>query len=164
MAKKHMPKKPRPVANKLPLVQVAALCEHVLQEKDGVMSAIRIFDRLNIPRPGSPPPGLAPDAPPLLPVKFLIALKSGSVRGKRTIKVIYICPDGTTGQAVEAVGVFEGGEQGVQIHGAFVIPVKTEGLYWCDVLVNGMQVTRVPLRIDFTKPPPEEDKTSKGTG
>ena len=40
-----------------PYLAAAVLCEKVLQEKDGVLSAIRLVDRFIITASGTQPPG-----------------------------------------------------------------------------------------------------------
>jgi len=43
-----------------PYVQVAAFCERVLEEKDGVLTAVRIIDRFTQVRPAPSQAGFVP--------------------------------------------------------------------------------------------------------
>ena len=67
--------------NKEPFVQAAVICENVLQDKDGVISAIRIVDRFIV----QTPPGAPPDARGAIQFKVLLSLKSGAVKGKSKV-------------------------------------------------------------------------------
>ncbi len=67
-----------------PFLQMAVFCEKVLQERDGVLSAIRIVDRFMHSLSGAEAPEIMP--PIKTEVSILIGLKSGSVRGKQELK------------------------------------------------------------------------------
>lgn len=138
------------MANTKPFVALACFCENVLEESDGVVSAIRIVDIYTIP----PPPDnvqLAPDAiRGIILLKGLIALKAGDVKGPGTIHLIMqrvtgertaISPE--QGWPVEMLG----GENGVNIRLQFPLGVKNFGLIWFDVLWGDDVLTRIPLML-----------------
>ncbi len=139
------------MANTKPFVQVAALCEKILEEQDGVISAIRLVDTFNV---SAPPPGLSPDAPPVVEVNGLIALKSGDLVGKFTVGLVM---ENTIGErkSLSPEGgwpvVFNGGEHGIQLKLSFNVGVKNFGLCWFDVLFENEVLTRIPLRIRATE-------------
>jgi hypothetical protein len=155
MAKTAVAKKLKFPRNTLPYVQAAAFCEQILEDKDGVMSAIRMFDRVSVPTPGAPPPGVSADALPAIMVKVLLLLKSGSVKGRKNVKVLSESPNGFNRSTAEASADFSGDEWGVNLQFQMSIPLEGEGLYWCNVLVGNALVTRMPLRITYVNPPPE---------
>ena len=109
-----------------------------------------MFDQLAIAEIPPPP---QPDMKPSLPLKLLVGLKSGSVKGERKIKIVGRSPSGQVGESVETPAVFNGGEHGVMLQVLMTMVLAGEGLYWFDVLVNGAIVTRLPLRISYPKPP-----------
>jgi hypothetical protein len=162
MAKKVVVKKLKVPRNTLPYVQVAAFCENILEDKDGVISAIRLFDRVNVPPPPPPPPEAGPDALPAIKVNVLVVLKSGSVKGRKTVKLISESPNGSNRFTVETPSEFNGGEWGVKIQIQMVIPIEGEGLYWCNVLVNDAIVTRMPLRVVYADSPTESQEKTTG--
>jgi hypothetical protein len=137
--------------NVLPYVQAAVFCEQVLEDKEHVLSAIRIFDRLYVPGPmPQMPAGMEFQSGVI--VKVLVMLKSGSLKGKRKIKLVPTYPSGKNGPHAETQVPFEGGENGVNIQAQLTFQVEGEGIYWCDVLVNEELLTRMPLRISYMKP------------
>ena len=75
-----------------PHLQMAVFCEKVLQEKDGVLSLIRIIDRINRTAAG-------PEAPEAMPpfdyqLTSVITLKSGNARGGVQVEIE---PEGPSG-------------------------------------------------------------------
>jgi hypothetical protein len=132
-----------------PYVNVAAFCEKVLQEHDGVLSMVRIIDTLNVQFQG-------PEAPDELPpstvvgATLVIMLKAGEARGGQVVQVVLERPDGVRSPGPETSANFSIGPNG----GAnLVLPMQIEatsaGLYWADVLVNTRLVARVPLQITY---------------
>src|SRR5437762_3193915 len=135
------------MANKRPFVAVAAFCEKLLEEKDGVMTAIRIVDTYFVP-PVSP--NMPPDAMPVAEINGLIALKSGDLIGKFTVGLVMENTKGERKTLSPEGGwpvVFNGGEHGVQIKLDFHVAIKNLGLCWFDVLFGDEVLTRIPLRI-----------------
>ncbi len=137
--------------NTKPYVAAACFCETVLQEPDGVITAIRIVDTYNIAPP--PPRAIVPEGAPQyghVLVSGLISLKSGDVIGEGRIGLIM---HKTTGEVVTlspAEGwpaVMKGGEHGFNIKLRFALGVNNFGLLWFDVTWDGEVLTRIPLRL-----------------
>jgi len=139
------------MANTKPFVTVACICEQVLEEPDGVMSAIRIVDTVTI-GPPMPPDFVLPQSgiQGVVTVKGLIALKSGDVVGNGKVELVM---HSSTGEVVTLSPedgwpvVMKGGEHGFQIKINFVLGVKNFGLIWFDVTWNGEVLTRFPLKL-----------------
>ena len=79
-----------------PYLSVAAFCEQVIEDKSGVLSLIRIVDRLNVAVQG-------PDAPPEMPPSnfnwtLVLTLKSGDARGSAEVKIVPELPSGVSMQ------------------------------------------------------------------
>jgi hypothetical protein len=132
-----------------PHIQLAVLCEKVLIERDGVPSIIRIIDRFNIS-------GSTPEMPPnQITFTMFISFKSGFYRGKAALKVNPISPSGKELPAMTFPVLFEGDdERGVFIQANMAMLIQEEGLYWFDLLLQGLanhdlQVTRVPMRVVY---------------
>jgi hypothetical protein len=138
-----------------PHLQAALICERVLQEQDGVVSAIRIIDRVFFILGGDGQP-----LSPRHPITFLISFKAGSARGRFTVEVRREKPSGEQGPGFEAPVFFEGEERGVNLVINAEFEPDQEGLYWFDVLFEGDRVTRIPLRAIYqplpTARPPGE--------
>jgi len=138
------------MANTKPYVALACFCEHVLEDKDDVLSAVRIVDTYVLP---PLPKGV--EVPPdalrgLIVLKGLISLKSVDVVGPGTLRLIMhtvagkqvpISPEG--GWPVE----LKGGEHGVNLKLQIPLGVKNFGLIWFDVLWGEEILTRIPLRL-----------------
>lgn len=128
-----------------PFLQTAMICERVLQEQDGVVSAIRVIDRIFFI--------LGPDGQPLNPkhpITFLIMFKSGAARGRYSVQVEREQPSGhKSGPLFEAPVLCEGEERGVNLIVNATFEPEQEGLYWFDVLFEGKRITRIPLRAVF---------------
>jgi hypothetical protein len=138
-----------------PFVAVAAFCEKVLRESDGVLSAVRIIDRITREIVG-------PDAPDTMEsfvvdyLTLLIVLRAGEARGRSGIRIRPEAPGGFQLPAVEQAITLAGGSTGMNLIMPMVFPVETEGVYWFDVILTGPPpqvdylLTRVPLEIIYS--------------
>ena len=132
-----------------PFLTAALFCERVLQEKDGVLSAIRIIDRLTHTITG-------PDAPDEMPsfqvqISILISFKSGDAKGRQELTVTPSSPSGKTLPGLSVPILFEGDERGANVNIGYAFKAEEEGLYWFGVILNGKEFTRIPLRIIYQK-------------
>ncbi|MBI4319043.1 MAG: hypothetical protein HY675_11185 [Chloroflexi bacterium] len=140
-----------------PYLQVAVLCEKVLQEASGVLSLIRIIDRITHTSMG---PGVLEEMP-VVPINVfaVVSLKSGSARGRHTLTLRPEDPSGMKLPEVSQSILFEGEDRGVNFVANIALQAKYEGLYWFDVLLDGQVWTRMPLRVMYQQvslgtPPP----------
>ena len=140
-----------------PHLQLAALCEKVLQEKDGVISLIRVVDRFTVP-------GTQRDMPPsTIQTTLVVSFKAGDAVGKHYIKIRPQKPSGEFLPEQEFPALFEGADRGVAIVAQMALVLDEEGLYWLDVIFEESVVTRIPLRVLYQRigqigqdPPPEK--------
>ncbi len=124
------------------------VCEQVLQEKDGVMSAIRIIDRVFF--------GADSEGTPLDPhyrIKLLVSWRAGETRGRYTARVVMEKPSGEQVPVLQAPVHLEGEERGVNLVIDADFAVDQEGLYWFDVYFEDERVTRIPLRAVYQPQP-----------
>ncbi|MEK7754136.1 MAG: hypothetical protein AAB403_02130 [Planctomycetota bacterium] len=126
-----------------PYVAVAVLCEKVLREADGVLSAIRIVDRFFVsgPTPQMPPGNIL--------TNLLIILKSGFFKGKAKVRVTPRTPDNQRMPELSFDQLFEGDDRGVAIIAQFAFPVAEEGLYWLDIAFEQDVLTSIPMRVVY---------------
>ena len=130
--------------NKVPYVAAALFCEKVIQEKDDVITIIRMVDTYQLKYSKDPPPGVQPTIQPSL----LVTLKSGELTGKGEVAVSVSKPSG--GKPTEARTfpvLLKGDVHGVNLITSLSIRVTEYGLYWFNILWNGALITRIPLRI-----------------
>jgi hypothetical protein len=133
-----------------PYLSAALLCERVLQEGDGVLSIIRVVDRLIQSAVG---PG-APDDMPPFPVNLtlVVLLKSGEARGRHTVRLAIEAPSGELLPDAGSLPVLlEGEERGVNLLLNLGFIAEQEGLYWFNVHFGTQDVllTRIPLRVVY---------------
>jgi hypothetical protein len=143
-----------------PHLIAALICEKVLDEKDGVLSAIRIIDRLERS-------AIGPDAPEEMPpfvvdnLTLLVTVKSDQARGRYGIKVRPEAPGGVQLPPMEQAITIQPGPAGINLTVPFALAIQAEGVYWFDVFLTGPApqedrlLTRVPLEVIYSpqRPP-----------
>jgi len=132
-----------------PYLIAALLCEKVLQEKDDTISVIRIVDRLavTVNALGSP----ETMQPTAVSLNALISLKSGSARGRGTVKWRVETPSGLKLPDQLLPVLFEGDDRGVNLIIDLNMVIDQEGVYWFDVILDEKLLTRIPLRILYQR-------------
>ncbi len=142
-----------------PHLQMAVICERVLQEVNGVLSVIRVIDRLTF----TPPMGASPTMPAqLVTLNAVILFRSDQARGRGTVTLRPQRPSGFNMPEMNFPVLFEGEDRGSQFILDLVFPAEEEGLYWFDVLLDGKLISRMPLRIVYAPisvgiPPPGDE-------
>jgi hypothetical protein len=132
-----------------PYINVAALCEKVLQEQDGTLSLIRVVDRIVGTATGTAIPA---ELPPIQINLFaVVVMRSGIFKGTAPLKIIPRSPDESSLGEFSADVFLEGDDRGVNVISQLQFPAKEEGLYWIDVLLQGEILTRIPLRIIYQR-------------
>jgi len=130
-----------------PYLAAAFLCEKVLQEKDGVVSAIRLVDRFILTASGTQPPEKMPKLP--VNLTMLIIFKSGDAKGSRTVKIKTIMPSQRVGPETLLPMFLEGDDRGVTLIANMILEASEDGLYWFEVSCDDDFITRIPLRIVY---------------
>lgn len=124
-----------------PYVQIAAFCKTVLREANGNLSIIRIVDR-------HPVMGTTEEMQPTsVSLTLAIVLKSGNMQGTSTMSIVTVDPNGNRLPEIKTPVLFEGMERGVGLVTELGFLVSQHGLYWFEVLIDGVELTRIPLRI-----------------
>ena len=132
-----------------PYLTVAAICDRALQEKDGVISLIRVVDKIT-----SSPVG--PDVPEQMPpfpanLSLVIMLRAGETSSTHTITIRPQAPAPAPSPPETEVPVSFSGVPGdganLVVNITFVPPI--EGQYWFNILLDSQLLTRVPLRVEY---------------
>ena len=131
-----------------PYLQAALICETVIEDKNGVLSAIKIIDRITRTAHGPDPPAV------MDPFEYeffiLLVLKSGENPGVFRIKVQPIKPTNEAMPPVTYTMHLEApADRGMNIIGRTRLRFDVPGLWWFDVLLNERRITRMPLRIIY---------------
>lgn len=132
-----------------PFLVAAVLCERVLQEKNDLISIIRMTDRIAITTSAAGSPETMPPTPIML--QALISFKSGSAKGRETIKWRTITPSGIRQPDQLFPILFEGDDRGVNLIITLNMNVDQEGVYWFEVVLDEKMFTRIPLRILYQR-------------
>lgn len=132
-----------------PYLACATVCEKILQERDGVLSLVRVVDRFTITGPSPSMPEIT------MAITMLVKLVSGGARGKHAVTLRIEDPAGQQAQPEVRVNVlFEGEDRSVQVNVQLALRASLEGLYWIDVLLGTQRITRVPVRILYQQVAP----------
>jgi len=132
-----------------PYIQIAGLCEQVIEDKTGALSLIRIIDTITHTEAGPNPPT---DMPPVTyPIKMVVMLKAGRARGRHELKVVPEMPSGETKRPHIRSIQMEGDERGFNNIVNMLFTFTMEGLYWFDVYFDDSLLTRIPLRIKYNR-------------
>lgn len=130
-----------------PYLAMAVLCEKVLDEKDGVLSVIRIIDRVTQTVVSPEAPDEMP--PASIPLTCAITFRSGEARGRHSVKLRPEAPSGEQMSAFDQPIHLEGEERGANLVVSFTLQAEMEGLYWIDLLFDDKRMTRIPLRVVY---------------
>ncbi len=131
-----------------PFLQAALICERVLVEQDGVLSIIRIVDRLIRHAPADGPDELEAFSQEL---QIVLLMKSGAARGRFELTIGVEKPSGEQGETISVPVHFEGEDRGVQVTMPVSFEADQEGLYWFDIGFEGERLTRMPLRVVYQR-------------
>jgi hypothetical protein len=134
-----------------PHVQLAAFCEKVLHERDGVVSLIRVIDRITVQAIGTGAPDEIP-AGHIVNATLIVALRSDQAKGRYAVRVSGEQPDTTRLPDATVDVVFEGEDRGVNLIFPMALEAQ-EGLYWFDILLGDGLLSRVPLRVMYQRMP-----------
>jgi hypothetical protein len=131
-----------------PYLSAAFLCEKVLTDTDGARSAIRIIDK--VIRTVSGPSTPETMEPFNYPVILFLRFQSGLARGPLELEVRVLKPVGEFPTQLRRTMSFEGDDGGsVDMVGNLLLWLDQPGLYWFDVYLDNVRVTRVPLRVFY---------------
>lgn len=130
-----------------PYLTIAAICERVLRETDGVNSLIRIFDRWNVQAQFARMP------PTPIQLTFAVSLKAGGYKGNVQVEIRPVSPSGKPLETFKLpAGVFNGTpeDEGGNYILNLLFTAEEEGTYWFEVLFNGNALTKVPLTVTYS--------------
>jgi hypothetical protein len=134
-----------------PYLNAALLCEKVLIERDGVITAVRLIDRvivMAVSSGGSVPEDLPPSS---VSFQLLIVLKSGVYKGTAPIRLVIHTPSDKEIGESSTDAFFEGDDRGINLVSPLQFQVSEDGLYWISVYCAGELKTRIPLRVVYQR-------------
>jgi hypothetical protein len=136
-----------------PHVQAAMLCEKVIEDKQNVLTLVRVVDELTHTVVG-------PEVPDEMPqfttdLTMVVMLKADQARGRYSIKIRPWEPSGRDLPVVQTPLHLTPGYGGVNLVLPFQFPIEHEGVYWFDVLFStgpgheDRLLSRVPLHVKY---------------
>ena len=138
-----------------PHLQAAFFCERLLQETDGVLSAIRIVDHITADTVSPSPPQARVN------LTLVLSFKTGEARGPRELTIAMVSPGSPSPLPPEEhysqTILFEGPDDrgDTIIMPISVIPIsmiaEAGSVYWFNVYFDKRLMTRVPLRVEIPK-------------
>ena len=150
-----MTEQPSPPFYDGPHLLCAVLCERVLEEKNGVKTAVRMVDRITrtVRRPAVP----AEMEPFDYSITLLVRFKSGAARGGLPFLVRLIKPSGESGPSGKFNLNFEGDDDsGIDVVMPMKLRLDMTGLYWIEIILQSVRVTRVPVRVVYNPFTPQQ--------
>ena len=132
-----------------PYITTATFCEQVLQEASGVLSLIRIVDRMTTTSTGPTAPENMP--PAQLNWMLGITLKSGDARGSHPVKIVPQLPSGETLQPITLSVHLEGENRGQNIVTKVDMRLEMPGIYWFQIFFDEHLMTKVPLEVIYSR-------------
>ncbi len=132
-----------------PYLKAAFFCERVLREQDGVLSLIRIVDRLNVVSQGLGAPDAMPETP--FQTNLVIMLVSGAAKGRHEMKIKVEEPLGLSKDLLSTSVYMEGGDKGQNVHLNLRTVFKEEGLYWYYIYLNDALLTKMPFSVIYSR-------------
>ncbi len=135
--------------DKGPYLRAAVLCENVIEDKQGVLSLIRVVDRFQHLAVGSDAPAEMPPLP--VSVHLVLIFASGEAHGRGEIRLAVQKPDGLSQDLSTVPVLWEGEDRGANINLQLNMVLTIEGLYWIEVRLENELLTRVPLRVVYLR-------------
>jgi hypothetical protein len=131
----------------------ALICERVLTESDGSISAVRIIDQVTIQTPTLVGPGTVVVTAPIT-LYLLAIVKAYPTESSHELRVDVRSPDKTITTLGKQAAVFSSGASAGGLPGANLIArlqfqTNKAGIYWFDVYLDGGFKTSAPLRVVF---------------
>jgi len=132
-----------------PYVKTALFCERVLDEKDGVLSLVRVVDQFTVSASG---PAAPKQMPPISQrLQAVIMLISGTAKGPEDVKLEVEKPNGMREEVWTGTAHMEGDHKSVNLVFNFQAAFELTGVYWFSVFVGEELLTRMPLEIRYTR-------------
>lgn len=134
-----------------PSVAMAVLCQAVQRREDGTMDVLGIVEgvMLEPPPPSDQDPlGLRPAA--VLPLRLLVSLRAGALRGVHRVSVVGRYPAGNAGPSTSMNVEFTDQRPGATVNVPLELRVHEAGTYRFDVQLGERPMASVPLRVLFT--------------
>jgi hypothetical protein len=130
-----------------PKLRIGTLCERVLEEKDGVLSLIRIIDRLIITAEGTEVPKELPPGQAAITAVMSWINGLGNYEARIRIQM----PDNTSIESQTIPFYLDSLDKVQNLIIQMLLPVKVQGVYWFEFMLGEDIKNRLPLRVIYQR-------------
>jgi len=131
-----------------PYLKLGAICERVLQEKDGVLSLIRIVDKFTITITGKEPPDQLPHGVKLLTI--IMGWVGGLGNHEAAFNIV--SPGGETQRSPQSWSfTLDAINLGHNIIVMLPVRIAKEGVYWIEFILNDQVKSRIPFQVLYER-------------
>jgi len=141
-----------------PFLAMAAFFETVIREDSGVLTLVRMIDRITISTKHS---WIASLPPSPIGANLVVSFRGQDLTGSGVVSIRPRKPSGEDLPKREIPFAYEG-QTGVNLNIELGMMVDEEGYYWFDIFLNDELVTRTPLQIVFQQTTATEEEDSTG--
>lgn len=129
-----------------PYLKLGAICERVLQEKDGVLSIIRMVDQFTLTLAGKEPPDQLPEGEVLLTI--VMSWVGGLGRHEAAFNIV--SPGGEAQPSPRSWSfTLDAINRGHNIIVTLPVKIRREGIYWIEFVLNDHVKSRIPFQIRY---------------
>ena len=121
------------------------ICQWALEEKDGVLSAFRIIDRIEVDIPTGVPPGAIVIATQV--ACFAVLFFKSDAPEELEVVFTAIAPNGERIRPQNFKIRTGGGSHGHQMRIGMNFDPRNIGLWWIEIFVNGKVALKMPLSL-----------------
>ncbi len=132
-----------------PWIVMAVFCEQVIEDKQGVLTIVRVIDQVNVEVSGTEAPERMP--PGAIRLTFVITVKAGDSHGRFEIETEVEEPSGITKPISSHSVTIPAAHYGANLINRITLGVQHEGVYWFNVKTDGRVLTRAPLEIRYIR-------------
>jgi hypothetical protein len=131
-----------------PYLKLGTICERVLEEKNGMLSLIRMVDRFTITATGEEPPDQLPRG--LKSLTIIMSWVSGL--GSHEAAFNIISPSGETQRSPQSWSfTLDAINQGHNIIVTLPVSISKEGVYWIEFILNDQVKSRIPFQVIYKR-------------
>ena len=131
-----------------PYLKLGTICERVLQEKDDVLSLIRIVDKFTITITGKEPPDQLPEGVKVLTISMCWAGGLGTHEATFNIQ----SPGGELQPSPRSWSfTLDGLNRGHNIIATLPVRITKEGTYWVQFVLNDEVKSRIPFQVVYER-------------
>ena len=148
-----------------PFLTAAFFCENILQDNEGILTAVRIFDAFKIQLHAQAPENVPSKELPIRVEKHLLLMfKTGDHPGKHEVTIQIVSPSGTPREVQkQELNFTKPPHGGGNLRCNVNMELTAAGLYWTDVRLDGKLITRIPLNVEITREAPSTGIQVKST-